>query len=451
MGVGIYLKKNLDKQGRSLVYIKATFKGNSPLVKSVGIKVLPKQWNSRTSRIIGSADNAIILNREIEQIESKIKTAWSYLEAGSYNWNEFVSAVRGGGDGTTQKTLLTFVNTVIKQRHVNSSSFDTYVGVCKALLKEIEKKDIPLNELTNDLIDTCVIRWKQRLSPASIRTYILHLKKIKELAYDKGLITEQFKRNPDWKVKKGSSIKIIETVKTEDFRNAIGQIKDIYDLQAMYFYLLMFSLRGFYQADIVTMHKYANNLGSEKQKGLGWDFKRYYIKHERSKTGELMDIKVGIEPINTLILSLIYTVKITHADKINSRTGKKFTKHNSVLPDPNDSSAGWIFDYDINDRKTHKNVWDVYQKRIKKLLGKPFKTARKSFESYALKLKISQDIRFKLLGHANPTIKAHYQDWEWDELKEQVDEAHVQVLKEFEAEELFFELNKKANSLKILS
>jgi hypothetical protein len=100
-------------------------------------------------------------------------------------------------------------------------------------------------------------------------------------------------------------------------------------------------------------------------------------------------------------------------------------------------SDGWIFAYDINDTLIHKNVWDVYQKRIKKLLGKPFKTARKTFESYALKLAISQDIRYKLLGHANPTIKAHYQDWEWDELKLQVDEAHLNVLNEYKAKEIY--------------
>ena len=47
---------------------------------------------------------------------------------------------------------------------------------------------------------------------------------------------------------------------------------------------------------------------------------------------------------------------------------------------------------------------------IDELLWKPFKTARKTFENYALKLKLSEDIRFKLLGQADPTIKAHYQD-----------------------------------------
>ena len=60
---------------------------------------------------------------------------------------------------------------------------------------------------------------------------------------------------------------------------------------------------------------------------------------------------------------------------------------------------------------------------------------------------MSQDIRFKLLGHANPTIKAHYQDWEWEELKEQVDEAHQEVLKEYKAKELLEALECKAESI----
>lgn len=337
---------------------------------------------------------------------------------------------------------------MIKQRHVNASSFNTYLGVSKALLKEVEKKDIFLKELTNELIDSCVFRWKQRLSPSSISTYILHLKKIKDLAYDKGLITEPFKRKDEWKVKKRSSIKIIETVKSEDFKEAIERIEDIYDLQAMYFYLLMFCLRGFYQGDIVTMHLYDTNL-CEPDEPDGTIYldstKKRYIKHQRSRTGELMEIRMDLDPILPLLYELRDAVKLTHGQRVNKKTGKRFKKANSVYSE--NEQEGWIFSYDINDSKTHKNVWDVYQKRIKKLLGKPFKTARKTFESYALKLKVSQDIRFKLLGHANPTIKAHYQDWEWEELKEQVDEAHLEVLKEYKAEELLELLNEKAKTL----
>ena len=70
-----------------------------------------------------------------------------------------------------------------------------------------------------------------------------------------------------------------------------------------------------------------------------------------------------------------------------------------------------------------------------------------SFEGYALKLAISQDIRYKLLGHANPTIKAHYQDWEWDELKQQVDEAHQLVLKEYRVQEIYKAIDNRIREL----
>ena len=75
------------------------------------------------------------------------------------------------------------------------------------------------------------------------------------------------------------------------------------------------------------------------------------------------------------------------------------------------------------------------------------RVVRKTFESYALKLEISQDIRFKLLGHANPTIKAHYQDWEWDKLKDQVDKAHIKVLKDYRVEKLMRLLKEKGSRL----
>ena len=131
--------------------------------------------------------------------------------------------------------------------------------------------------------------------------------------------------------------------------------------------------------------------------------------------------------------------------KINKRTGEPFKKGADVYS-PNELE-GWFFKYDINNTTVHRNVWDVYQKSIRRLLAKPFKTARKTFESYALKLAISQDIRYKLLGHANPTIKAHYQDWEWYELKQQVDEAHQLVLKEYRVEEIYKAIDNKSREL----
>lgn len=431
MGVGLYLK-GVNKDGRSPIFLLAK-KGSKQFKKSIQLKVKPSDWLQRNNQIKGTALGSIIVNRKLTEITNNMNLAWSLYESGSYTWDELCIKL-GGGNATTNENLQGFLETVLKAKYENRNSYNTYEGVVQAVYKEAGSDKILLADLTNEFIDKCVQGWKKRLSTASIRTYLTHIGKIKNLAYQKGLISEPFIRRDEWKVKKGSSIKIIETVKTADFLEAIPKAKDIYDIQALLFYLLMFCLRGLYQADIVTMHKYANNLDI-KDSEPGWD-KRRFIKHERSKSGELMEIKINIDPTHDIIAILALLVERTHKQKTNKKTGKPFKKGGyNVIPEK--MSDGWIFAYDINDTLIHKNVWDVYQKRIKKLLGKPFKTARKTFESYALKLAISQDIRYKLLGHANPTIKAHYQDWEWDELKLQVDAAHSNVLNEYKSKEIY--------------
>ena len=431
MGVGLYLK-GVNKDGRSPIFLLAK-KGGKHFKKSLQLKVKPTDWNNRTYQVKGTAVDSIIINRKLTDITNNMNLAWSLFESGSYTWDEFCVKL-GGGNAATNENLQGFLETVLKAKYDNRNSYNTYDGVVQAVYKEVGSKKILLADLTNEFIDKCVQGWKKRLSPTSVRTYLTHIGKIKNLAYQKGLISEPFIRRDEWKVKKGSSIKIIETVKTADFFEAIPKANDIYDIQALFFYLLMFCLRGLYQADIVSMHKYSNNLDINDSEA-GWD-KRRFIKHERSKSGELMEIKINIYPTHSIIAILALLVERTHKQKTNKRTGKPFKKGGyNVMPEK--MSDGWIFAYDINDTLIHKNVWDVYQKRIKKLLGKPFKTARKTFESYALKLKISQDIRYKLLGYANPTIKAHYQDWEWNELKLQVDEAHLNVLNEYKAKEIY--------------
>lgn len=442
MGVGLYLK-GVNKDGRSPIFLLAK-KGGKQFKKSVQIKVKPSDWNSRNNQVKGTALDSIIVNRKLTEITNNMNLAWSLFESGSYTWDELCVKL-GGGNAATNENLQGFLETVLKAKYDNRNSYKTYEGVVQAVYKEAGTDKILLADLTNEFIDKCVQGWKKRLSNSSVRTYLTHLGKIKNLAYQKGLISEPFIRRDEWKVKRGSSIKIVETVKTEDFIEAIPKANDIYDIQALFFYLLMFCLRGLYQADLVTMHKYANNLSIDGGKGGGFEGKRFYIKHERSKSGELMEIKINIYPTHNLIAILALLVERTHKQKINKRTGKPFIKGTyDVTPK---AGGGWIFDYDLNDTTVHKNVWDVYQKRIKKLLGKPFKTARKTFESYALKLAISQDIRYKLLGHANPTIKAHYQDWEWDELKQQVDEAHELVLKEYRVEDIYKAIHRRGKEL----
>ena len=104
-----------------------------------------------------------------------------------------------------------------------------------------------------------------------------------------------------------------------------------------------------------------------------------------------------------------------------------------------------IFDYNTDKSELHYNTWNVYSKHCKKLLGLSFKNARKSFSSHALKLKISADVRQVLLGHKNMSMLQYYDDL--SVLEEEVNEAHIGVLKAFEVEALVSLIEAKFNEI----
>tara|TARA_Y100000385_G_C12930061_1_gene566357 strand:+ start:643 stop:885 length:243 start_codon:yes stop_codon:yes gene_type:complete len=62
-------------------------------------------------------------------------------------------------------------------------------------------------------------------------------------------------------------------------------------------------------------------------------------------------------------------------------------------------------------------------------------------------LNTSAEIRYRLLGHTDTSIKSHYQNWEWSKLSEQIDTAHLDVLKAFDTEALFNELIDKVSEV----
>ena len=448
MGIGLYLKGSHTSSGKQLVVIKAKSKNRS-VTKSTGIKVNPKDWIPRNSQVSASDPNHIIINRKLKDHFNSITDWWSRYESGSLTWEELEGVIKGGKHIAKGKsyTLEMFFDSVMADDYEIEQTKEMYLNVVKSVNKQAGR-EVQLSELTNELIDTLVKGWKKRnLSPASIESYLTHIGKLKRTAFEKGFIQEDFKRKSSWKPSRKKlgerREKIIVIAKKEEFEQAIEKAKTVREVQALSFWLLMFCMRGFYQADLVTMHLHANNLCVINSDGSITLPERTYIRHRRSKTGTLMEINLDVEPIWGLIDLIQTTLEITHK-RINKRTGEPFIKGKNVLSDRygDPTKEGFFFNYDIQDSKTHKNTWDNPQKTIRRILV-PFDKARKTFESYALKLKISRDVRYKLEGHKDDSIKQHYQDWEWDELKDQVDEAHRQVLEDYNAKELFHKLEKK--------
>ena len=60
---------------------------------------------------------------------------------------------------------------------------------------------------------------------------------------------------------------------------------------------------------------------------------------------------------------------------------------------------------------------------------------------------IPAEVRYRLLGHQDRTIKSHYQNWEWEKMIDKVDEAHIKVLEEFKVEKIWNSLRKRGREL----
>ena len=193
--------------------------------------------------------------------------------------------------------------------------------------------------------------------------------------------------------------------------------------------------RGMYQADLVKFKSY--NLKNDTDNKKEDEYSKFcqdgydYIVHTRSKNQNRSNNKMLIRIDDTTMIMfklLKQSVWCTHYDR---RKELKLEEDDLLN----------VFGYDVDDVKLHTGVFDVYQKHCKKLLGVPLKNARKSFNSYAFRLEISQEIRNVLLGHTNPNIIKHYDDLSF--IEEQVNAAHISVLKKFEVKTLVNLLEKQ--------
>lgn len=390
--------------------------------KNIGISVDPKNWNKKTYQVKSNSISSTKLNKTLLELTSTIRDAWSLYESEVYSWEEFCQKLSGG---KPKLDVESFIEEVFKPR-MKFTTYSSYKYSFMALKKALGADSLTFKELNHDNIDRAVMIWRnQDKSPNSIETYLKHLGLIINEANNRNLVNYKFEKKPKWRVKKQT--KIVESVTTERLLASIENVNDLYDFQTFAFWLLMFCMRGLYPRDLVSMHKH--EMVNENNSSLS-----RYVKHKRSKTGELMRILYSCTPTEEIITSLQCSIAHTHYNR------------SSHLPDV--YPRGWhsliLFEYDDIH---HKNVWDVYTKRCKKIMGVSFKVARKTFESYALLLDIPLEVRYRLLGHQDRTIKSHYQNWEWERMINKVDEAHKKVLNEFNVALIWKKLKRRGHEL----
>ena len=419
MGFGIYIKSNKNKDGRAPLFLKFNSEKKS-FKKNIGILVKKSDWNKRTYQVKTDSPGSNQINNRLNDVVFKAKESWSLYESGAYSWEELQIRVMGGN---SKKDVLGFLEDVFRPK-MRLASYNTYRYSIKALMKALGLNQISFKDLNNINIDRAIEQWKKKnLSSKSIETYIKHIGVVINEAYDRRIIGEPFKKKSTWRVKKTSVI--VETATTSELLKNIQNIKDIYDYQTFGFWLLMFSMRGLYPRDFDKM--YLNEQIINCETGA-----KRYVKHKRSKTGELMTILTSCKPTEELFNALKASIYYTHRKNLKAY--------------PKEFNSLQLFEYNEED---HRNIWDVYTKRARKIVGFPFKVARKTFETYALKLNVSTEVRYRLLGHQDRTIKSHYQNWEWEDMIELVDDAHLRVLEEFEIQKIWFALRRRAYEINL--
>ena len=421
MGAQIFLKSGTNKAGKAPLFIYAQHKGKK-FKKNIGISIDPKDWNKKTYQVKNESISSVKINRKLLELTSTIREAWSLFESDIYSWEEFCQKLNGGRPETDVES---FIEEVFKPR-MRYTTYNSYKYSYMALKKALGADKLSFKELNHDNLDNAVITWRyEEKSPSTIETYLKHLGVIINEANDRGLVNYKFEKKKKWRVKKHTNV--VESTTTDKLLASVSNVNDLYDFQTFAFWLLMFCMRGLYPRDLVNMYKF--ELINEDQFN-----KKRYVKHRRSKTGEQMTILYSCQPTEWILNSLKCSITFTHLNRSKKFPDVYPRKWNSLI----------LFEY--NDEQ-HRNVWDIYTKRCRKLLGVPFKVARKTFESYAMLLDVSAEVRYRLLGHQDRSIKRNYQNWEWEKMIEKVDESHIKVLQEFKVEKIWKELQSRGREI----
>ncbi len=429
MTITLRFMNKLDRYGRNTIRydISHTDFQGVKLRKAVstGIKVLSKDIDVRNWRVKTSSINQKELNVALENCKEKVSIALTKFETKQSTFQQVVSYLKGDVDyGSVDK----YIETVI-QDSKSVQTYNDYRSTLKAFKKHLSippKQEVSFQEYSSyELLDKFKRKASESIANTTINSYFAKIRAVLNDAYEKGYIHDKFELKRGLRLPPRPSKKI-ETITSEEFEKAIEKANDIYEVQALALYLLMFGLRGMYNSDIVALKdaEYKCNDFDKKNPYLNlFNDGNKYIIHRRVKTKNRSndDLVIRIDDnIPFLINMLKKLFKITHK-------GENILSNNKLA----------LFDYDLNDLKTHKRIWGRYQKKLIKLLDYNFKTARKTYNTYATELEVSNTVRNILLGHSPQSVnEKHYINRRTIKISEKVQQAHTEILEDFEFERL---------------
>ena len=375
-----------------------------------------------TSNKVGQGDsNYISKNILLEKLKKQRLLTIDNFKIGVWKLSDCENYLR---KGVEIKSVKEFIKENFK--HISIFTKNDYlntVGVYKKHLK-IERT-IYLRDLnTENLLLFKTNTLFNGLKISSINSYLKKLKVIVNKAHAKNLIINKniFSKNliekeEDRKVKR-------DREKFVNIEQGISNAESIYDLQAITLFVIMIIFKGMKPIEMV---KY-----KELDHAIMINNKDKYIYYISRGIKRFVRFEENIfKLINILKTSLYYT---------------HFEKNPEVLAPYNNPYE--VFNLDVSKEiKKHKNLWNIYQKKIKKLLGCNYKMANTLYVNYIDDLEISQNVRNILVG------KNDGQEVVFDienPLRNQINEVENRLIQDFKIGNLIALVENRMNLLDVL-
>jgi hypothetical protein len=278
--------------------------------------------------------------------------------------------------GVEVQTVEGFVNKYFNDVSIfTKRDYLNTIGVFKKhleLSRELYLKDLNRENLVKFKANTLFNGTKV----SSVNAYLKKLKVIVNKAIKQDLIVNN--RIFDKNLIEKTSKKEVNNIKIDvnDIEQAIFISKDIYELQAISLFITMIIFQGMTPIEMVKYKHLKASIVTNSNEN--------YIIYKSKGVNRFIKF-------NENIFKLIQTIK-------TSLYFTHFNKNPGLLAAYNNEYE--IFNLNISQEiKKHKNLWNIYQKKIKQLIGVSFRTANTIYIDFINNIEISHQAREILVGN----------------------------------------------------
>ncbi len=459
MTIGFVFKTVRKSDGKAQLYIRfkdgtLKRKDNDRRIKVEGIFILPQLWNKTFSRVEPSHENSAAINDKLDKYWFKMSDVKNKYVLGQI---DFDTAAKMLSSSESAKSIKGYIRTVFseykKPKHIKNC-MDTVITVGNHL---------DINDLLfSDITEINLVKLRNKLqnegkSPTTFNTYLTNIKTVCNHAVEKKYLYQDFTFGKDLK-NKVPPMPVVHSASPDDIYRAIDNIrmktkrhsshaKALRQVEAVGFWLLMFSMRGLYQEDIhdLTSHDLDYDFereidsikkGYKDEKIIGR--KEVYM-HRRHK-GEYPMNMLMLPPIENLISFLRKLIALTHPHISLYNNSDLAKSREELIKSKSVEEVDFLKIFAITNTGSPKlfdNTWRLFRKKAKEIGLPKFKEARKTFMTISDELGVPDSYGRALMGQNDPTITKYYKDMSRPRIVGKLAYYHLAILREFDTINIF--------------